>query len=96
MKFTSQVTVLGMKASKGTLDDGATYDSTKVYLLTDMDTSKGMAKGKSAAEYKLGTSVEFERFKALNFPFEATADMEIVSSGTRTQTVVHGLRPLKP
>lgn len=94
MKFKSMVTVLGMKSSKGTLDDGQAYDSTKAYLLTDMDTSKGNALGKSAAEFKIGDSTEFLKYKHLPFPFDATADMEIVSSGTRTQTVVHALVPV--
>jgi len=34
MAFKNTIHIVGMKASKGTLDNGMSYDSTKVYALT--------------------------------------------------------------
>ena len=94
MKFQAQVTVVGMKASKGTMESGQAFDSTKAFILLDMDASKGTAKGQSAGDFKIGTAAEFEKFKHLPFPFKATADMEIVTSGTMQKTVIHALTPV--
>jgi hypothetical protein len=93
MKFNQTIHVVGMKASKGTLENGTAYDSTKVYALVDLDASKGTAKGMASSEFTLGTSVEFDKYKHLPFPFEAEAEMEIVTSGRATKTVMHALKP---
>ena len=92
MKFKSEITVLGMKASKGSFE-GTDYDSTKVYVLTDLDTSKGTAVGSSAAEYVLGKSEEFEKYKHLGFPVKGMGDLEIVTNGKTQKTVMHGFVP---
>lgn len=94
MKFKSQIRVVGMKASKGSLDDGTAYDSTKVYALVDMDASKGNAVGQSSSEFTLGKSDELEKFKHLPFPFLAEAEMEIVTNGKTSKTVMLGLVPI--
>lgn len=94
MKFTQKINVVGMKSSKGTLENGTGYDSTKVYALVDLDASKGTAKGMASSEFTLGSSEEFQAFKHLPFPFEAEADMEIVTNGKTQKTVMHALRPL--
>ena len=93
MKFTQVIHVVGMKSSKGTLENGNGYDSTKVYALVDLDASKGTAKGMAGSEFNLGTSTEYDKYKHLPFPFEAEADMEIVTNGKLTKTVMHGLKP---
>lgn len=95
MKFKSEIVVVGMKSSKGTMETGQAYDSTKAFVLLDMDSSKGNMKGQSAGDFTIGLSTEFEKFKHLPFPFRAEADMEIVTSGTLQKTVIHGLRPLE-
>jgi hypothetical protein len=94
MKFVSRIHVVGMKSSKGTLENGNAYDSTKVYALVDLDASKGNAKGMASSEFNLGTSEEFGKYKHLPFPFEADAEMEIVTSGKVSKTVMHGLKPV--
>jgi hypothetical protein len=93
MRFSSQVKVLGMKASKGSMDNGATFDSTKVYTETQLDESKGNAKGFAVGEFTLGTSAEFEKYKHLPFPFEGEAEFEIVSNGKTQKTIMHALKP---
>lgn len=94
MRFTSNVKVLGMKASKGTMDNGQAFDSTKVYTETPLDESKGTAKGFAVGEFTLGASDEFEKFKHLPFPFDATAEIEIVTNGKTQRTVMHSLTPV--
>lgn len=93
MKFTGQMTVVGMKASKGDYE-GTAYDSTKAFCLVDMDNSKGMMLGQACAEYTIGDSTELSKFKSLPFPFKAEADFELVTTGKQTKTVVRALRPL--
>lgn len=93
MKFQQTIHVVGMKASKGTLESGAAYDSTKVYALVDLDTTKGTAKGMSVQEFTLGTASEFDSYKHLPFPFQAEADLEMVTNGKTMKTVLHKLTP---
>lgn len=93
MRFKSTVQVLGMKSSKGSMDNGQAFDSTKAYIVTPLDTSKGTAKGVAAGEYTIGTSAEFAKYEKLPFPFMAEAEMEIVSNGKTSKMVVHTLTP---
>lgn len=94
MKFQSNIRVVGMKSSKGTLENGTPYDSTKVYALVDMDASKGNALGQSSSEFTLGTSEEIKKFEKVPFPFDAVAEMELVTNGKTSKTVMHGLKPV--
>jgi hypothetical protein len=94
MKFHTEMTVVGMKASKGMLENGQTYDSTKIYVLTDLDASKGNAFGQASAEYAMGTSDESNKYKHLPFPFRAVAECELVTNGKAQKTVVVGLKPI--
>lgn len=93
MRFNQMIQVVGMKASKGTLENGTGYDSTKVYALIGLDDSKGTAKGMSTTEFNFGTAAEFEAFKHLPFPFTAEVEMEMVSNGKTMKTVMHKLTP---
>lgn len=68
MRFKSEVKVLGMKSSKGQMDNGTAFDSTKVYTETSLDDSKGTAKGFAVAEFTLGTSAEFDKVQASALP----------------------------
>lgn len=95
MKFQTQVTVIGMKRSKGQLENGTAYDSTKVYALTDLDDSKGDAKGQFGAEFNMGTSEEYAKYSQLGFPFQAVAEMEIIGNGKSSKTVMVSLKPEK-
>jgi len=94
MKFQLQMTIVGMKSNKGQMDNGTAFDSTKVYALTDMDTSKGNAVGQATSEYAIGTSDELGKYKHLPFPFQAVAECEIVTNGKTQKTVITGLRPV--
>jgi len=97
MKFTSTIKVTGMKFSKGTMDNGQAFDSTKVFVETELDSSKDTAMGTACAEYGLGKAEEYQKYKHLadSFPFMALADMEIVTNGKTQKTVIHSLRPVE-
>lgn len=95
MRFTTQIKVLGMKASKGTMENGTSFDSTKVYVETELDESRGNAKGFAGVEYSFGLSDEFNKFKHLPFPFMAEATVEIVTTGKAQKTQLVEVRPLE-
>jgi hypothetical protein len=95
MKFTSRITVQGIKASKGTLENGTPYDSTKIYVITDLDDSKGMGKGSASAEYAFGTSDEYHKYKHLPFPIDCDAELEIVTNGKTQKTQIVSLKPIE-
>lgn len=96
MKLTTKFTVTGMKRSKGTLENGNPYDSTKVYALTDLDDRKGNGMGAATVEYSFGTSEEFEKFKHLagSFPLECEAEIEIVTNGRTQTTIINAIKPM--
>lgn len=93
MKLQTEITVVGMKSSKGEFE-GKAFDSTKVYAMIDLDASKGNAKGQAVAEYTFGDSTKFDEYKHLPFPFKAVADVEMVSNGKTQKTVVVGIKPV--
>ncbi len=94
MKFKATITVHGMKASKGTLDNGQSFDSTKIYALADMDDRNGNMWGRAAVEYTIGKAEEAEKYKHLPFPFDAEAEFEIVSTGSTQRTIISALVPV--
>lgn len=97
MKFTSTIKVTGMKYSKGTMDNGQAFDSTKVFVETELDASKDTAMGTACAEYSLGKAEEYQKYKHLAgaFPFMANAEMEIVTNGKTQKTIIHSLKPVE-
>lgn len=96
MKFTSTIKVTGMKFSKGKMDNGTEFDSTKVYVETELDSSKETAMGTACAEYGLGKADEYQKYKHLagSLPFMAQAEMEIVTNGKTQKTIIHSLKPV--
>lgn len=92
MQFSSTVTVTGAKRSKGEYE-GTSYDSTKIYVQTGMDTSKGDAAGFAGSEYTWGMSDNFQKIASLKYPFNATATFEIVTNGKAQKTILIDLKP---
>lgn len=95
MKFNTRITIAGVKGSKGKRESGQEYDSTKIYVQTDLDDSKGMGKGFATVEYNYGTSEEFHKLKHLPFPLVAEAELEIVTNGKTQKTVITSLQPIE-
>ena len=88
-----KVIVTGAKASKGEMN-GRPYDSTKIYVQTMMDPTKGTMIGTATEEYNWGLSENYEKIKSLKFPIEANVDFEIVTSGKNSKTIVMDVQPL--
>lgn len=95
MKMQSEITVTGMKSSKGDFE-GTAYDSTKVYALVDMDSKGDKAMGQATAVFNFGSSEVFEQFRHLKgaMPFRAMAEFDIVSNGRDIKQVLVGLKPI--
>lgn len=88
----AEVVVTGIKRSKGNFE-GTAYDSTKFYIQTDLDDSKGNSKGMASTEYSMGLSDEYDKFSHLSFPFTAIAEMELVTSGKVTKISLLSVKP---
>ncbi|MFC7518669.1 hypothetical protein ACFQUU_27030 [Herbaspirillum sp. GCM10030257] len=86
--------VTGIKASKGTMENGQSYDSTKVYIETRLDESKGNQKGFATVEYNFGSSDEFHKLKHLPVPFIAEVEFEQITNGKTVKTIIGSLAPL--
>lgn len=93
MKINQQLTITGMKAFKGEVE-GTLYDNTKVFAMTDMDESKGNAKGFATVEYAFGKSEEYEKYKHLTFPFKADCELEFLTNGKTQRMVLSSIKPV--
>lgn len=91
----SRVKVTGMKFSKGTLDNGTAYDSTKVFVEIRLDESKGNARGRATTEYFLGKSDEYAKYAHIPLPFIADCEMEDVISGKNRTTQILQMVPVE-
>lgn len=91
MLLNSDVVVTGSKASKGDFN-GKPFDSTKVYVQTDMQAGE-RSSGTVSAEYTWGTSANYDRIEKLSYPFKAKAVMQIVSNGRESKTILVDLIP---
>jgi hypothetical protein len=88
------LTLLGAKRSKGTLDNGRAYDSTKLYVQTAMKPDNADQVGFAVSEYTWGDSSNFEKLQGLQFPCQADFGFEIVTNGKTSQIVVVDVQPL--
>ncbi len=93
MQFKSDVVVTAFKASKGEME-GKPYDSTKVYIETQMQAGE-RSKGIIATEYTWGTSANYEQIEKLEPPFKAQAVMQQVSNGRNSKIILIDLVPEK-
>lgn len=92
MKFKTQIKITGAKAFDGSVD-GTQHDFTKLFVETALSENAGV--GYATVEYKWGHAGNFEQIKHMNFPFEAVAEMEIVTTGSRQSTIIRNISPLK-
>lgn len=93
MQVKSQLDVVGVKKFQGNIE-GVAYDSTTVFVLMELDESRDAAKGKAAAEFKFGTSAEFDRLAQMRFPFRADVELEITTTGKQTRQRLLSLSPV--
>lgn len=88
------MTILGAKRSKGVLDNGTVYDSTKLYVQTAMKESPDQV-GFATAEYAWGTSDNFKQLENQKFPLQADIELDVVTNGKSTQLIVAHVELLK-
>lgn len=93
MQFESNVVVTAFKASKGEMN-GKPYDSTKVYIETQMLAGE-RSKGSISTEYTWGTASNYDSIEHLDPPFKAKAVMQQVSNGRDVKTILINLIPEK-
>ena len=91
MLLTSDVVVTGSKASKGDFN-GKPFDSTKVYVETEMQAGE-RSSGTVSTEYTWGTSDNYPKIEKLKYPFKAKAVLQIVSNGRDSKTILVDLVP---
>ena len=91
MKFTTDVTITGVKQFNNSID-GVQHNFTKLFVMTDLSDQSGV--GQATVEYKWGTSENYKKIQDKEFPFAAKAAMEIVTTGTRQSTIVHDNTPI--
>ena len=92
MQFKTQLVVLGAKSSKGEYN-GRPFDSTTVFYQAQLQEGENFA-GQVGADYKWGTSINFEKIKNQKFPFMADCVLEQVSNGKTTVTILKELTPV--
>ena len=93
MEMTMRGKITGAKFFKGEVE-GSDYDSTTIYVETDLDDGSETAKGRASQAFKWGKSEEFHKIKHLPFPFEAEILLRQVTNGKNgLKTVVVGLKP---
>ncbi|MEN2424906.1 hypothetical protein AA0N74_02515 [Chromobacterium vaccinii] len=93
MQFQTQLKILGAKRFKDTVD-GTLYDTTKLFVEVNLNDNNGNAVGSASSEMQWGTSDNFAKISSLSFPFVAMCDMEMVTNGKTTKTVINDLRPV--
>lgn len=93
-------TVRAMYPSKGVLDNGKPYDSTKVHIDTELSSDKE-GFGIPSPVYNWGTSQNYHDFVAKypqvcrgNKPFEATITWSLQTTGKTGGFVVVGIEPI--
>lgn len=83
--------LLGAKMSKGSFE-GRAYDSTKLYIQTEMSQSAEQA-GYACAEYTWGDSTNFAKVKDLQYPCPVLVQTQIVTNGKTVKSIITDLKP---
>lgn len=86
--------LFGAKRSKGVLDNGNAFDSTKVYIQVPMNDSDDTA-GFGVTEYTWGDSTNFYKIKDLQYPVQVELSLDLVTNGKTSKLVVTDVKPLK-
>ena len=90
------ITLVGAKATDWKAEDGRHYDYVNLFGIIPMDTSQGNAVGQGVAEFKWQDSRNLVQLQGRKFPFEATLELDMVSTGrTIKQVLVNVILPPK-
>lgn len=83
-----KVTLVGAKSTDWKSEDGRHYDHVTLFGIIPMDTSQGNAVGQGVAEFKWQDSRNLVQLQGRKFPFEATLELDLVSTGRTTKQVL--------
>jgi len=84
MKSVMQVALIGIKRNdfNGTIDgEKIASDSTSFFLVQDLPTSNGKAKGQATQEFKFGKADEFDKWAKMPLPVQVDAEMSFETTG---------------
>lgn len=84
MKNLQKFTCTGIKKNdfNGNIDgQNIKSDSTSFFLIQDLPSLNGKAKGQASQEYKFGTSEEFEKWAKLPFPLVVECEITFETTG---------------
>lgn len=83
-----KITLVGAKATDWKAEDGRHYDYVNLYGIIPMDTTGGNAVGQGVAEFKWQDSRNLVQLQGRKFPFEATLELDFVSTGRTTKQIL--------
>lgn len=83
-----KVTLVGAKSTDWKSEDGRHFDHVTLFVIIPMDTSQGNAVGQGVAEFKWQDSRNLVQLQGRKFPFEATLELDLVSTGRTTKHVL--------
>ena len=100
MQLNAQVEITGVKCFLGNIE-GVAYDSTTLFVRTDLDESRENACGYATTEYKYGTSAEYAKLapaileaKKRGLPFLADVVLELTTTGRKDNKRILEVHPV--
>ena len=92
MQMQIQGQIMGVKRFSGQIE-GKNFDYCRVIVATPLDSTQGNALGSATTEYDFGASINFEQFKAHQFPIDANLSVEVVTNGKTQKLKITAFQP---
>jgi hypothetical protein len=94
-QFTQRVRVSGAIRKDWTNEQGQRFQSTRIFISTSLDTSKGDQFGQAAAEYIWGDAANFDKLPKVKDGFDADVTFENVFNGKIQKMIIVDVKPVK-
>lgn len=94
-QFTQRVRVSGAIRKDWTNEQGQRFQSTRIFISTSLDTSKGDQFGQAAAEYVWGDAANFDKLPKVKEGFDADVTFENVFNGKIQKMIIVDVKPVK-
>ena len=94
-QFTQRVRISGAIRKDWTNEQGVRYQSTRIYISTPLDTSKGDQFAQAAAEYVWGDAANFEKLPKSKEGFDADVTFENVFNGKTQKMMIVDVKPVQ-
>ena len=92
--FTQRLRVSGAIKKDWTNEEGKRFQSTRLYISTSLDASKGDQFGQAAAEYIWGDASNYDRIPHPKEGFDADVTFENVFNGKTQKMIVLDVKPI--